>query len=256
MPTNDADRLRAAPWPGCRACRRARSRPVICVVIAAASRSRLAANITLKPIQGPVAPVSAIVVATNSAVRASSASAAFSRIARRAFGPVSAQAGKRRRGRLDRAVDVGAAAGRGAGGDRAGDRVQSLEARLVRRTRSRRRRSASGYPSQASLGQPAPGAPVSNSAALDHPLPPPSSAPLPLPRSLTSRADDAAGVNRDRSRSGAAWRAGPPCARRGWLRVRPHARRRRPRDATGCRRRSASGAARSCAGRGGSRRAG
>ena len=40
--------------------------PPIWVVIAAASRSMLAASITLKPVQGAVAPVSAIAVAMNS----------------------------------------------------------------------------------------------------------------------------------------------------------------------------------------------
>ena len=50
--------------------------PPIWVVIAAASRSMLAASATLKPIQGAVAPVSAMAVAMNSGARASSASAA------------------------------------------------------------------------------------------------------------------------------------------------------------------------------------
>ena len=54
-------------------------------------------------------------------------------MARRAFGPVAAQAGERGGGRLDRAVDVGAAGGRRPGRDLAGDRVQPLELGLALR---------------------------------------------------------------------------------------------------------------------------
>ena len=70
--------------------------PVICVVSAAASRSRLAAKCTLKPPHGPVAPISSVIASTKSAVRASRRSAALRSSARRSLGPVSDQAGKAR----------------------------------------------------------------------------------------------------------------------------------------------------------------
>jgi hypothetical protein len=63
------------------------------VVMQAASRSILAANITLKPDHGPVAPVSSIISLMKSGVLASSMSAAFRSSLRRSFGPVSDQAG-------------------------------------------------------------------------------------------------------------------------------------------------------------------
>ena len=108
--------------------------PATWVVIAAASRSISAAKKTLKPIQGPVAPVSAIGGLDEfRRSRTSSASAALSRIARRAFGPGRGPAREGGGGGLDRAVDVGAAGGRGAGRDLAGDRVAPLEARLAAR---------------------------------------------------------------------------------------------------------------------------
>ena len=51
--------------------------PPICVVIAAASRTMLAASIRLNMAQPAVAPISAIMAATKSSLRASSAAAAF-----------------------------------------------------------------------------------------------------------------------------------------------------------------------------------
>ena len=102
--------------------------PWICVVSAAASRSMLAASMTLKPIQGAVAPVSAMAVAMNSGARASSASAACEQD-RAAGGRAGGRpAGEGRGGGLDGAVHVGAAGGGGAGGDLAGHRVPPLEA--------------------------------------------------------------------------------------------------------------------------------
>ncbi|MNC31673.1 hypothetical protein D3C75_800010 [compost metagenome] len=66
--------------------------PVICVVMAAASRSTPAARCTLKPYQLAIAPVSAA-RPTNSAARLSSSSAARCRRLRRSFGGSAAQAG-------------------------------------------------------------------------------------------------------------------------------------------------------------------
>jgi hypothetical protein len=62
--------------------------PVICVVAAAASRIMLAAKEVLNIPQPKVAPVSAVIVFATSTARASSASAAFHRIARRFDGGV------------------------------------------------------------------------------------------------------------------------------------------------------------------------
>lgn len=66
--------------------------PVICVVMAPASRRMLAASMTLKPAQGAVAPVSSIISRVNSPTFESMISAAFIRIARRWLGPVFDQA--------------------------------------------------------------------------------------------------------------------------------------------------------------------
>ena len=62
--------------------------PEICVVIAAASRSMLAASMTLKPAQGPVAPVSSIISRVNSPTLEAITSAALDSKARRSPGPV------------------------------------------------------------------------------------------------------------------------------------------------------------------------
>ena len=63
--------------------------PVICVVIAAASRSIPAASMTLKPAHGAVAPVSSSISLANLSLRLSNRSAAFKSSARRWPGPVS-----------------------------------------------------------------------------------------------------------------------------------------------------------------------
>jgi hypothetical protein len=68
--------------------------PVIWVVMAAASRSMLAASLTLNPAHPAVAPVSVIISSVNSATRWSMRPAALARYARRALGPSSDQAGK------------------------------------------------------------------------------------------------------------------------------------------------------------------
>ena len=68
--------------------------PDICVVIAAASRSMFAANITLKPAQGAVAPVSSIISRVNSPTLEAKTSAALSSNVRRSPGPVFDHAGK------------------------------------------------------------------------------------------------------------------------------------------------------------------
>ena len=68
--------------------------PPICVVIAAASRSILAASVALNRPQGVVAPVSRVIVAAKSSARAAIRSAAFSSSVRRAVGAVCDQAGK------------------------------------------------------------------------------------------------------------------------------------------------------------------
>ena len=62
--------------------------PVICGVIDAALRNIPTDNMQLKPAHGPVAPVSAIIVSIICGVISSSASAAFSKSARRSPGPV------------------------------------------------------------------------------------------------------------------------------------------------------------------------
>src|SRR5699024_8076169 len=67
--------------------------PVTWVVSAAASRSMLAASDTLKRDQASAAPVSVIIVSTNSSARAASASAAPSSAVRLAVGPRAAQSG-------------------------------------------------------------------------------------------------------------------------------------------------------------------
>ena len=84
--------------------------PVICVVIAAASRSMLAASITLKPAQGAVAPVSSIISRVNSSTLEASTSAAFISSVRRSPGPVFDHCGKGRGGRSHRGLDIGQAA--------------------------------------------------------------------------------------------------------------------------------------------------
>ena len=81
--------------------------PVICVVIAAASRSMFAASMTLKPAQGAVAPVSSIISCVNSPTLEASTSAALSSSARRSPGPVFDHAGKAACRGLDRRLDVG-----------------------------------------------------------------------------------------------------------------------------------------------------
>ena len=68
--------------------------PEICVVIDAASRSMPAARWTLKPAQPAVAPVSAAISSMNCGAFDARRSAAFSRMARRAPGPVADHAGK------------------------------------------------------------------------------------------------------------------------------------------------------------------
>jgi len=68
--------------------------PAIWVVSAAASRTIDAASMRLNNAHPLVAPISPIIASTNASVRAVSASAAFVRIARRAFGPMAAHAGK------------------------------------------------------------------------------------------------------------------------------------------------------------------
>ncbi len=68
--------------------------PVICVVIAAASRNMPAARCTLKWPQPPVAPVSVVRMVANCAARASSRSAALASLARRSPGPIAAHLGK------------------------------------------------------------------------------------------------------------------------------------------------------------------
>ncbi len=68
--------------------------PAICVVIAAASRSMLAARPTLNRAQPSVAPVSSAMLVTNASARASSSAAAAISLARRADGPSADQAGK------------------------------------------------------------------------------------------------------------------------------------------------------------------
>jgi hypothetical protein len=68
--------------------------PAIWVVMAAASRIMPAASVTLNLAQPSVAPTSSRMAAMKSSVIASSLSAACSSRARRAPGPVSAQAGK------------------------------------------------------------------------------------------------------------------------------------------------------------------
>ena len=68
--------------------------PLICVVMAAASSSMSAARCTLKPAQMPDAPVSAAIAWAKASALASSAWAAFISRARRAPGPLAAQAGK------------------------------------------------------------------------------------------------------------------------------------------------------------------
>jgi hypothetical protein len=68
--------------------------PEICVVIDAASRRILAASMVLKPPQGPVEPVSAVISRANSPALLSITSAAFSSSLRRCPGPMADQAGK------------------------------------------------------------------------------------------------------------------------------------------------------------------
>src|SRR5204862_8134131 len=68
--------------------------PATWVVSEAASRSMPAASMTLKRAQPSVAPVSLFIAATKASPLADTASAAFRRSARRAFGPVFDQAGK------------------------------------------------------------------------------------------------------------------------------------------------------------------
>lgn len=70
--------------------------PSIWVVMAAASRSMLAASMTLKPYQFAIAPVSAAPVAMNSGVRSSIRSAAASSRLRRSVGDSAAQPGNAR----------------------------------------------------------------------------------------------------------------------------------------------------------------
>ena len=67
--------------------------PLICVVIAADSRTMEAASIRLNRAQPSVAPISPIIAWMNLSALASSAAAAFIRTARRAFGPTAAQTG-------------------------------------------------------------------------------------------------------------------------------------------------------------------
>ncbi len=66
--------------------------PLICVVIDAASRSIEEASMMLNMAQPLVAPTSVIMASTNSGARATITSAALFKSARRALGPVSAQA--------------------------------------------------------------------------------------------------------------------------------------------------------------------
>ena len=68
--------------------------PLICVVIAAASRSILAAKCTLKGPQPSVEPSSSIIRAENSSPRSSSNSAARSNLFRRSLGPICDHPGK------------------------------------------------------------------------------------------------------------------------------------------------------------------
>ncbi len=67
--------------------------PRIMVVMEAASRSTVAAKVTLRADHGAVAPVSSIISLTNSSRLASSRSAAFNSSLRRSIGPFSDQAG-------------------------------------------------------------------------------------------------------------------------------------------------------------------
>ncbi len=86
--------------------------PPIWVVIAAASRTMPVASIRLKRAQPSLDPVSAIIAATNASAFASIAAAALLSKARRAFGPVSDQAGK--------AAPAASATARASATDRAG----------------------------------------------------------------------------------------------------------------------------------------
>ena len=94
--------------------------PVICVVIAPASRSMPAASITLKPAHGAVAPVSSITSRVNSPTLLSMMSAAFISIARRSPGPVLLQVVKATAAASTAAISVGDAGGRSAGRELAG----------------------------------------------------------------------------------------------------------------------------------------
>ena len=68
--------------------------PLICVVSAAASRIIEAARPRLNNTQPLVAPISPIIASTKASAFDSRATAAFIRMARRAFGPMAAHAGK------------------------------------------------------------------------------------------------------------------------------------------------------------------
>ena len=67
--------------------------PPICVVIAAASRMILAANIRLNPAHGGVAPISSTIAVTKASLRASNSFAALLSRTRRAVGPTADHAG-------------------------------------------------------------------------------------------------------------------------------------------------------------------
>ena len=89
--------------------------PAICVVRAAASRTMPVASIRLNMAQPAVEPVSAIIAATKSFLRAASASAAFISTARRALGPCAAQVGNAVAARGDRRHVAGLQGGCGRG---------------------------------------------------------------------------------------------------------------------------------------------
>jgi len=100
--------------------------PVICVVIAAASMSMLAARCTLKPAHSPEPPVSAATAAANAGAFASSAWAAFTSSARRCDGPVADHAGN--------ALAAASTAATASAGVAAGARVATSPSRGLRRS--------------------------------------------------------------------------------------------------------------------------
>ena len=120
--------------------------PWIWVVIAPASRSMLAASMTLNPAQGAVAPVSSIISVMNSADLAVHHVGGLHQdgaaLARAGLRPALEGGG----GGLDGGIGIGDAGGGGAGRELAGERIMALEAARPTRRRVPRRQSESRYP--------------------------------------------------------------------------------------------------------------